>query len=467
AVGPDYFENLDEGASVRGGKACAVPGTVAGLLHALDKYGTMKRAQVMAPAILLAREGFTVDEAYAKAARGLIRRFEENPGWREKFGFTWTRFLGEGKVEVGQEIRLPEQAAVLERIAELGTDGFYKGEVAEAVVAAARAAGGEMTLEDLAGFRVTEAEPLRADLVNRTLLLMPPPSSGGLAIAEAVGIMGRLRIAEHVQSGNIGLYYHVMVESFKHAFADRAKFLGDAALVDVPVERLLSKEHLDALAKRVRIGRTSPSEMYGSAEPLPEDGGTSHLCVVDRWGGAVACTETINLSFGSLVSSDRLGFCLNNQMDDFTTRRGSSNAFGLVQSDRNRPAPGKRPLSSMSPTIVLDKDGKVRAVAGASGGPRIITATVQALMNTLVRGHNAAEAVSRPRVHHQWKPAELEVESGFDERHEGLSVESWMRKLGHTVKTPSEGAAVQMIVLRGKRYEAACDPRKGGKPDGE
>lgn len=467
AVGPEYFEKLDENASIQGGKACAVPGTVAGLLHALEKYGSMSRAEVMAPAIVLAREGFVADKAYVEAARGMIEKFEKNAGLKARFAFTWDRFLGSGKVEVGQRITLPEQAAVLEKIAAQGVDGFYKGEVGEAIIAAIRASGGEMTMDDLGAFRVTEAAPLRTDIALRTMLMMPPPSSGGLAMAEIFGIVDRLRIGEHVQSKNWGVYYHVLIEAFKHAFADRAKFLGDPAFVDVPVERLMSKEYLDSLSKRVRIAKTGTAEAYGTIEPLREDGGTSHLCVVDRWGGAVACTETINLPFGSLVSSDRLGFCVNNEMDDFTTRSGAANAFGLRQSDRNRPAPGKRPLSSMSPTVVLDRDGKVRAVAGASGGPRIITATVQTLLNTLVRGEDAVTAVRHPRVHHQWKPETLEIEEGLSERHDGLGVDMWMRKLGHIVKPASEHAAVQLIVMRGKRWEAACDPRKGGRPDGE
>ena len=468
AVGAEYFEKIEDAtASVRGGKACGVPGTVAGLLYALEKYGTLPREKVMAPAIRLAREGFAADAAYAKAAAGTIEKFGEHPEWKTRFAFAWERFLGSGKVEVGQIIKQPEQAAVLERIAAGGADGFYKGETGAAIVAAVREAGGEMTLDDLAAFKVLETPPLRVEFAGRTMLTMPPPSSGGLAMAEVFGILDRKHIDEQAKKGNWGMYYLSLVEGFKHAFADRAKFLGDPAFVDVPVQRLLSGKYLDELAARIKVGKTMTSEMYGTMEPLPEDGGTSHLCVIDGKGGAVACTETINLTFGSLVSSSKLGFCLNNQMDDFTTRRGKANAFGLVQSDKNLPAPGKRPLSSMSPTIVLDKDGKVEAIAGASGGPRIITATTQVLLNALVRGESAAKAVARARMHHQWKPAWLEIEEGFSEQHEGLGVDIWMRKLGHNVKTATEGAAVQVIVRKDGKWEAACDPRKGGRPGGE
>lgn len=469
AVGAEYYEQLEDDASTRGGKACGVPGTVAGLLHALEKYGTMERGRVMAPAIRLAREGFAADAAYAGAARGVIDKMEARPEWKRRYAFCWERFVGGGQVEIGDVIRLPEQAAVLESIAAEGAAGFYEGKAARAIVAAAGASGGEMTLEDLRGYRVVECGPLKTEFMGRTLVTMPPPSSGGLAMAEVFGILERKGLGGFAagQEANAAAYTCLVVESFKHAFADRARFLGDPAFVDVPVARLMSDAYLDQLARRTVIGKTSPGEMYGDISQLPDDGGTSHLCVIDGAGNAVACTETINLAFGSLVSSAELGFCLNNEMDDFTTRAGAANAFGLRQSALNAPAAGKRPLSSMSPTVVIGKDGKVEAVAGASGGPRIITATTQALLNVLARGECAGEAVARARVHHQWKPGVLEIEKGFDERHEGLAVESWMRKMGHRVEAAREGAAVQMIVVREGDIEAACDPRKGGRPAGE
>lgn len=468
AVGPEFFERLDDStASVRGGSACGVPGTVAGLLYALETRGSMDRARVLAPAIRLARDGFTADSAYAAAAAGLIEKFEKNPEWKTRFAFTRSRFLGDGSVKAGDTIRLPEQAAVLEVIAAAGRKGFYEGAIGAAIIDAVHGAGGVMTGADLAGYSPVEMHALRATFEGRTLLTMPPPSSGGLALAETFGILDRKEIAERAKERNWAAYAFLVVESFKHAFADRAKFLGDPAFVDVPVARLLSGAYLDQLARRVRIGKVGGSEMYGTIEPPPEDGGTSHLCVIDPSGMAVSCTETINLEFGSLVSSDRLGFCLNNQMDDFTTRRGEPNAFGLVQSDLNLPAPGKRPLSSMSPTIVLDKDGKVEMIAGASGGPRIITATAQVLLNVMVRGDDAAAAVKRARLHHQWKPYVVEIEDGFDDRHEGLGVDVWLMKVGNRVGPAKSGAAVQLIVRRGDAWQAACDPRKGGRPAGE
>lgn len=500
---PDYFQTLDDPlASTRGGKACAVPGTVAGLLHALDRYGTLDRSRILAPAIRLANEGFPADAAYAAAAHALIARFDKNPDWKTRFAFTWERFLGAGKIEVGDLIRLPEQARVLESIAARGRDGFYTGQVAQAIIDADHAAGGELTLADLAGYTVAEAEPLRADFADHTFLTMPPPSSGGLAMAQIFGLLERKDLAHQVKEQAWAAYTHLVAESFKHAFADRATWLADPAFADVPVQRLLSGPYLDRLASYIQIGHTFAPEFYGSRpddpdlrEPgsPPHDGGTSHFSIIDlRTDGgrapmAVACTETINLHFGSLVSSEKLGFCLNDEMDDFTTRwtpepkpgdapalapppaSQPANAFHLVQSARNRPQPGKRPLSSMSPTIVLDKDGHIQAVAGGSGGPRIITATTQVLLNALIRGDDAAHAVARKRFHHQWQPNQLEFEPGFDERQGGLGVDMWMRKLHHQVTTaaPDEVACVQLILRRDATLDAACDPRKGGAPAGQ
>lgn len=493
---PDYFQKLDDPlASTRGGKACAVPGAVAGLLHALDRYGTLDRARVLAPAIRLAKDGFPADAAYAAAARGLIARFDQHPDWKTLFAFTWDRFLGAGKVEVGDIIRLPEQARVLEAIAARGRDGFYTGQVAQDIIDADHAAGGGLTLADLAGYKAAEAEPLRSAFGGRTLITMPPPSSGGLAMAQVFGLLERKDLAQSANKQEWAAYTQLIVESFKHAFADRATWLADPAFAKVPVDRLLSGPYLDRLASYIEIGRTNPPELYGSrpGDPmidpgeLPDDGGTSHFCIIDlRSDGvrppmAVSCTETINLHFGSLVSSDKLGFCLNDEMDDFTTRWNDNagpgtdkaaepaNAFHLVQSDRNRPQPGKRPLSSMSPTIVLDADGRIRAVAGGSGGPRIITATTQVLLNALVRSDDAEHAVARKRFHHQWKPNQLEFEPGFDERQGGLSVEMWMRKLHHQVvtATPEETACVQLILRTDATLDAASDPRKGGAPAGQ
>jgi gamma-glutamyltranspeptidase / glutathione hydrolase len=473
-VGPEYYEKLGEDgkdAPKHGGKAVATPGTIAGLLYALEKYGTLDRARVLAPAIRVAREGFAADAAYVSAANETIAKFEKHPEWKTRFAFTWERFLGSGTVHEGDQIKVPEQAAALELIVHDGLKAFREGEIGRTICAAAKADGGTLAPEDLKTYRPAEVEPIRFEALGRTFLTMPPPSSGGVALAQTLGILERRDAAGMVKREEWAPYAHTLIEGFKHAFADRAEWMADPAFVEVPVKRLLSKEYLDARAAKIQRAQTQGPESYGTRAAPPDDGGTSHLCVVDAHGGAVSCTETINLLFGSLLAVPQFGFILNDQMDDFTTRRGEPNAFKLTQSDKNLPAPGKRPLSSMTPTIVLDARGDVEAVAGASGGPRIITGTTQVLLNALLLGLPAGEAVSRPRMHHQWMPNLLEIEEGYPGRWEGIEVRLWMQKLHHQVIPAKEHCVVQLIkrtVVDGvTRWEAASDPRKGGRPAGK
>lgn len=476
-VGPDYFEKLDEQASTIGAKAVATPGSVAGLLRALSAYGTMERSAVLAPAIALARGGFIVDEAYAKAAAEVIEKFEKNPAWKARFAFIWQRLLNEGRVAKGDRIKLPEQAEALELIARDGAAAFYEGPIAEAILKATRSDGGALSAEDLKAYQPVEQEPLVFNFDGRTFLTMNLPSSGGVAMAQTLGLLERVKIAE-VAKERGGFAAPVMAltaEAFKHAYADRARWLGDAQSAAQNVPKILAPANLDAIAKRVKIGRTGPSESYGTKLPGAagagkDDAGTSHLCVIDAQGNAVSCTETINLEFGSLLAVPEFGFVLNNEMDDFAARAGKPNAFGLTQGASNRPGPGKRPLSSMSPTIVLGRKGaepvKAELVAGASGGPRIISATTQVVMMALLLDMPADQAVAHGRIHHQWSPNLLEVEANIDERWEGLAVRDWMRKLGHQLAKEPKHAAVQLIKRTPKGLQAASDPRKGGAPAG-
>lgn len=459
-IGPDTYAHwADPEASRFGGRAVGVPGTVAGLLYALEHFGTLDRDVVFAPAIRLAEEGFVVDHHHAEAAAAVRERFEANPAWKARFPWVWERLLAGGAIAEGDTLQLPEQARVLRHIATHGRAGFYEGEVADAIVHAIRADGGVLSAEDLRGYEPVRVEPLRLPWRGRTLVVMPPPSSGGIAIAQLFALVDRLGVDLPASGWPDVDDTHLLAEAMKHAFADRARYLADPAFVDVPIEAMLSDGALDAMAARVDRARTHAPSFYGSAGPLPTDGGTSHLSVVDAAGNAVACTETINLHFGSLLAVDAYGFCLNNEMDDFTTIRGAANAFGLRQSDDNLPEPGKRPLSSMSPTIVLDADGRVLAVAGASGGPRIITGTAQALLRVLLADASAAEAAGSPRIHHQWLPNTLRLEP---------DAPAWLRgglsDKGHGVGTIPAVGAVQIIRRTGRGWDAASDPRKGGVP---
>ena len=467
AVGADFYENhSDPQASTRGGNAVAVPGTVAGLLHALEHFGTLDRAAVLAPAIRAAEEGFLVDEHFMLANGDLIKWFNDDDSRKSRFGFVWRRFLREGQVTIGDRITLPEQAGALRLIAQSGADAFYKGRIAIEVLHSVRRDGGPMRAEDLLSYKVEQVEPLRFDAFGHTFVTMPPPSSGGVALAQTLGILERRR-HDLGRRANAPDYIHLTVEALKHAFADRARWLGDPAQVDVPVRELLSASYLSDRAAQIDPRRAREDlETYGTVPP--DDAGTSHFCVIDARGNAVACTETINLEFGSMLAVDKFGFCLNNEMDDFTTKRGQANAFGLVQSARNLPAPGKRPLSSMTPTIVLDKDGRVVMIAGASGGPRIITGTMQAMLGVLLFDMDASAALAQPRFHHQWMPNTLHLERAWHREASADGTVAQLESRGHKVEPTGSVGNVQLIRRdrRSNTWDAACDPRKGGRPAG-
>jgi gamma-glutamyltranspeptidase/glutathione hydrolase len=474
AAREDYYEkDADPDSATHGGKAVAVPGHVAGMLYALEKYGTLERQAVLAPAIRAAEEGFLADAHYVKSNDEVIEWLTKKPGRVETYSFVWERYLHRGKVKVGDRIHVPEQARVLRLIAEKGLEGFYAGDVAEAMVRAASATGGEMTLADLRGYTVKEVEPFRTRFRGYEVLTMPPPSSGGIVLAQVFGMLeARSQMLESIVFGSGGgyqsvAYVHLLTEASKHAFADRARWLGDPDFVEVPIKGLLSAAYIKSKAEQIDPSTPLATEAYGTVAPPPDDGGTSHLCVIDEHGGAVSCTETINLIFGSLVVVPEYGFALNNEMDDFQARLEKANAFGLLHATKNRPAPGKRPLSSMTPIIALqrargEEAERVALIAGGSGGPRIISGTLQVALNALYMGMNAKEAVEQPRFHHQWMPDTLQMEDGlFNNEREHL-----LGKMGHVVERRDAVGNVQVITRGAGGWHAASDPRKGGAPAG-
>jgi gamma-glutamyltranspeptidase/glutathione hydrolase len=462
AVDANYFVNReDKTASAFGHHAVAVPGTVAGLTHALKNYGTLGLATVLEPAIRAADEGFAADANFVNAARELGRDLEKHPHLMKFAAPLWQDVCKSGALQVGDIIRQPQEARALRLIAEQGADAFYRGEIGHAIFATMHTHGGPITMADLKDYAVRERQPLEGRFREHTVLSMPPPSSGGIAMQQSLGILERrwsdLSRYKHNSAG----FIHVIVEALKHAFADRARWLADSDFTNVPVQHLLSPGHLDELASRIALDRTSDPQTYGTIEPPPNDGGTSHFCVIDSAGMAVACTETINLNFGSLVTVPGFGFVLNNEMDDFTTVPGRANEFNLTQSDRNLPQGGKRPLSSMSPTIVV-KDGRAVLIAGASGGPRIISGTFEAMLNCLVFDMQPQDAVSAPRFHHQWMPDVLQLENGSATEW----VKSDLRSRGHELGSISVVGQVQLIRVDADGIRAASDPRKGGTPAG-
>ncbi len=462
---PETFAELDDPLASRfGGLAVGVPGNVRGLLEALERWGTLDRATVLEPAIRHARDGFQVNAAYLSAVQWVRTMRDEHPGLQDVSQWVWDHLCGGGDLRIGDVLVQPGQADVLGRIADHGAAAFYEGPVADAIVRAVSTSGGDLTRADLSGYRTSTTDALRSTVVfdRYTLLSMPPPSSGGIAMQQMMRMIDmRLDDVPNPSPTNPA-WVQLVVECMKHAFADRATHLADGTFHPVPVDRLLASEYLAERAGSIDLRRTGSPTDYGSSAPPPSDSGTSHISVVDADGMAVGCTETINLTFGSLLAVPEFGIVLNDELDDFTARPGKANAFGLRQSPGNAPAPGKRPLSSMSPTIVLEGD-QVRLVAGASGGPRIITGTMQVILNCLLLEMTPAQAVSAARFHHQWLPDVLQFEQGWT----ADGVVDAMESIGHATGRRDSVGVVQVVeVLPDGRKRAASDPRKGGMPAG-
>jgi gamma-glutamyltranspeptidase/glutathione hydrolase len=380
-----------------GASAAGVPGSPAGLLLALRKYGTRSLPQVAAPAIRLAREGFAVDAFLAADLAEHAQDLGRYPSTRAVF-FRDGAPLRQGDVLVQSDL-----AATLERYAARGLAGFYEGETAARIVAQMQRDGGHVTAADLAAYDVREREVLRGDYRGCEVIGMPPPSSGGVALLQMLELLEPTDLRALGFGGSE--YVHLLTEVMRRAYADRSRWLGDPDHADVPLPGLLDADYLAQL--RAGIRRDGKSEVRPGQPPGGKDGDdTTHFSVVDAAGNAVACTTTINSTFGAMLVVDGAGFLLNNEMDDFSAKPGVPNQFGLIGGRRNAIAPGKRMLSSMTPTIVL-QDGKLRWVLGAPGGGRIITAVLQTLLNVVDHGMDLEYAVRAPRVHHQWLPDEI------------------------------------------------------------
>ncbi len=447
--------------SIYGGHAIGVPGLPAGLAEIHKRFGTRPWAELVQPAAELAERGFLVDDAYRGACAEALADYRKWPVLRERCAALYRSLLGAGTPPAaGARLPRPDLARALRLIEQRGVEPIYRGEIGAAIARAAQAAGGVLTVEDLAAYRVREREPLRASFAGHEIITMPPPSSGGLCLIETLNILAaaQLRSDRHSEHDRP----HVLVEALKHAFADRARWLGDPDFADIPTARLLDGAYAAALARRIQPGRTLAAAEYGTrswSAAARDDRGTSHFSVVDRHGNVVALTETVNGVFGSLVIAEPFGIVLNNQMDDFTTQPGKPNLFGLVQGAANAVAPGKRPLSSMTPTIVL-KAGRPVLTLGASGGPRIITSVLQVMLNVIEGGQPLERAIDQPRLHHQWLPDEV----AFDRPPPAEWVATLTAK-GHVLTEERRGAVVQAIqVLEDGTLVGASDPRKGGRP---
>ncbi len=426
------------GKSLVGGLAVGVPGTVAGMEAALSRFGLLSREEVMAPAIRLAREGFRVSYRLARALAWLDQRARDFPATRKLFTRSGRPY------RPGEIFRQPRLARTLQRIAHMGPKAFYEGPLAEALVRAVRQAGGVMEVEDLANYRAVWRRPLHGRYRGYDIFSMPPPSSGGVALLSMLNMLSLAPLDS--LEWHSAPYVQLLTEVERRVYADRSRWLGDPDFYPVPVNQLLSQSYARRRFAEIDFSRANPSREVAPLDPLAlkllaEGEETTHFCVVDRWGNAVSNTYTLNWSFGSLVSVPEGGFLLNDEMDDFSAKPGVPNAFGLLGGVANAIAPGKRMLSSMTPTIVL-RDGQVFAVVGTPGGSTIITSVMQVLLNLINYRMSPLNAVSVSRFHHQWLPDVIYYEPY------GLSAETRARleKLGYVFKLRPPIGEVNLIV---------------------
>ena len=463
AATPDVYLDAQGNAvperSRRGHLASGVPGTVDGLLHALEKYGTLSREAVLAPAIDLAINGFEVLPTQAQAlnrARDDLNAFDST-----------RRYFGDdsdhgGRYEPGQILRQPDLANVLIRIRENGRNGFYRGPTADLIVAEMQRGDGLITHDDLASYTSVEREPVVSTYRNHRVLSMGPPSSGGVALAQLLNAAEDHDVAEY--GLNASATIHALGEAMRRVYADRAEWMGDPDFVDMPIDGLLDPAFMQARMSDVDPNRITPSDSVSHGMPAgAESMETTHYSVVDADGQAVSVTTTINSAYGSKVVVDGAGFFLNNEMDDFSLKPGVPNQFGLLGSERNAVAPNKRMLSSMTPTIVEDPDGRLQLVIGSPGGSTIITTVFQVIMNVIDHEMDIEQAITAPRFHHQWRPETVwlerhgfpqDLQKNLESRGWSLNVRSrWGRAHGVHIQYDDDGTVT---------YHGSADPRLDG-----
>lgn len=429
--------------------AAGVPGTVAGLAMALERHGTLSLKQALAPAIELAREGFIVPQRFSEGLEQARERLQRWPATQATFykkdGSAW---------KAGERFRQPELATTLQRIADEGVKGFYQGETAQLIVEEMERHGGLITRQDLIDYQPIVRAPVHGNYRGYDIYSMSPPSSGGAHIVQILNILEGFPIRElgHNSADTI----HYMAEAMKLAYADRSEYLGDTDYVDVPLKGLTSKSYAEQLRQGIKQDKARPaSDIRPGQPPGYESPETTHFSVVDKWGNAVSNTYTINFSYGSGITVEGAGFLLNNEMDDFSAKPGVPNAYGLIGGEANKVEPGKRMLSSMSPTIVR-KDNRNFLVTGSPGGSRIITTTLQVIMNVIDHDMNIQTAVNAPRIHHQWLPDQIRIEQGVS-----TDTVRLLEGRGHKVVTNSAMGAIQSIMIGedGTLYGGA-DPRR-------
>ena len=447
----DAQGEADPNKSRESGLGVGVPGTVAGLAlaHRQSGSGKFSLADLIAPAIRLARDGIPVEDDTADSLAEVTERLARWPS-------TAKIFLRDGAVlQPGDRLIQTDLAATLETIAREGPRAFYTGPIAEQIAAAVRDAGGLMTRADLESYQPVLRRPVRGSYRGYDIVSMPPPSSGGVHLVQMLNILEGYDLRALGPDSPDAL--HLMIETMKRAYADRAVFLGDPDSVKVPVAGLTSKRYADKLRAAIDRAKARPSADIRLGDPAPPEGdNTTHFSVVDRDGNAVANTYTLNLSYGLGLVAEGTGVLLNNELDDFAAKPNAPNAYGLVGFDANAPGPAKRPLSSMTPTIVL-KDGNPVLVTGSPGGSRIITAVLQMIVNVIDHGMTVAQATSSPRVHHQWLPDRVFVEPGIPD-----TTRQALEARGHTVMQTRPFGAVNSVAVTPEGLIGAADSRTRG-----
>ena len=449
-----------------GALASGVPGALAAYERAVREYGKLKFSKLLNPAADIAEKGFTVSSAYEKSLRATAHQLRDDPGTSRVLLKPSAEKNGDRQIYTkGEVLKQVDLARTYRQIAKDGLDWFYQGEFAERTAGWMKANKGIITAKDFANYKVVIRKPIRTTYRGYEIVGFPPPSSGGVHVAQILNILESFDLKKLHAEDPVKLR-HVVAEAMKLAFADRAYWLGDSDFVKVP-RGLIDKIYAAELAKRIDLEKTSKVASHGT--PPRADGDffgkhTTHVAAADKAGNWVAITATVNTTFGSKVIVPGMGVVMNNQMDDFSIAPGQPNAFGLVGGENNAIAPGKRPLSSMSPTILL-KDGKPVMTVGAAGGPTIITQAVWAIVNHLDLEMNIGDAVARPRVHHQWSPDQLLVEESLDQK-----AAAGLATKGHTIKKRSEGIGISQAITydpNSKKFVGAHDPRTPGKARGQ
>lgn len=442
----DKQGNADKQLSRFHGLAIGVPGTVMGLELARKKYGTLSREALISPALKLAAEGIIVTPDLADSLNKAHARLAKWPASQKIF------YKNDGKrYQIGERLKQLDLANSLQAIMDQGEKAFYQGKIAEQISSSVQQAGGLITVDDMKNYHAVEREAIKGDYRGYQVLSMPPPSSGGVHIVQLLNMLENYPLTTY--GHNSAQSIHIMSESMRRVYADRAQYLGDSDFVDVPVKTLTSKSYALQTIKQIDLNKASDSKNISAGKIPYESNQTTHFSIIDRWGNAVSNTYTLNFSYGMGMVAEGTGILLNNEMDDFSAKPGEPNGYGLIGGEANAIEPGKRPLSSMSPTIIL-KDNQPYLVTGTPGGSRIITTTLQIILNVIDHEMNIAEATAAPRIHHQWLPDYIRYEQGISP-----DTITLLEGKGHKLKQQATMGSTQTIMRNENGVYGASDPR--------